>query len=177
MKKNIITGLGLLSVLFITSSVQAALVGQIAVKLKIEDGCSVNNGSVTGSLNDFGTLDFGESASTWTNILSAQVVASGTGGGDLTVTCSSGVTSFNVAIDNGVNGDANSRKMKFGSDTIDYNIYKEASRTNVYPTTAQAIALTNNTATIPIYGSVPPNAMTAKTAGSYTDTLSVTITF
>lgn len=177
MKKNIIIGMGLLSALFVSANIQAALVGQIAVSLKVEEGCSVNNGGVTGNLNTFGSLNFGQTASTWTNILTSQVVATGSSGGDLTVVCSTGVSKFGLTIDNGLNGDTNTRKMKFGSSTIDYNIYKDAARSIVYPTNSQDITLSNNTATIPIYGAVPPNAATAKVAGTYTDTLSVTLTF
>jgi spore coat protein U-like protein len=177
MKTNMLVGLGVLSLAILSSNAQAAITGLVDVKLNVESGCKVNNSTAnpTGSMNNFGTLNFGNTSTTWSNVLTAQVVASGGGGGDLTVTCDSNVNSFNVSIDGGLRGN---RTLAYSTNNIAYNVYQDAARTSVYTiNTPVTISLgSGNTASVPIYGSIQVQS-TAVNPGLYTDTLSVTVSF
>ena len=175
MNKNIIFGMGLLSALCVSSSVQAALVGQIAVSLEVESSCVINGTTVNGNGNNFGELNFGTTPHIWTSNIDGQVIANGAVNGGLIVNCSTDVANFALQINGGVRGD---RTLSAGStDEIEYQIYKDTNRSMAYAiNTDETITLTNNTVTIPIYGRIAPNA-TAINAGTYTDTLAVTLTF
>ncbi|KAB0623691.1 SCPU domain-containing protein, partial [Acinetobacter guillouiae] len=68
---NIFTKLtltALLSTAYIATA-QAAVTGQVDVKLNVSTGCTVEGSTVTGNMNQFGTLDFGKTSGTWTNVL------------------------------------------------------------------------------------------------------------
>ncbi|UZW62198.1 Csu type fimbrial protein [Lysobacter enzymogenes] len=180
--KTQLIALALTSVLF-SAGAQAAVSGKIEAKLVIDNGCEVTNGStVDGNINDFGTLDFGKAAPTWVNVLGAELVGSGTGG-KLEVTCSPGVTSFNVAIDGGLRGSRtllrDSGAAGTAADQVDYKVFRDGVRTVEYPIdtpVAFAVPADGSAVQVPVYGSIAPNSA-AKTAGTFTDTLLVNITF
>ncbi|PMR73995.1 Csu type fimbrial protein [Billgrantia endophytica] len=155
------------------SQSHAAVSGQVQATLNIDSGCEVN-GSVSGSANDFGELDFGRSGPIWSNVLTAELATGG--GGALEVTCDSGVGSFSVSIDGGLNGD---RALSGpDSNTVDYELYQDAGRTQefVANTPVSYTVSSGDPIAVPVYGSILPNA-TAKDAGLYTDTLTVTVEF
>ncbi|OLL32684.1 hypothetical protein BTH42_05505 [Burkholderia sp. SRS-W-2-2016] len=159
----------------------AAITGQIQVQLNVSSGCQVSSGSSVQSganINDFGTLDFGSTSPTWTNALSAEVTGSSSPAGALQVTCDPGVSQFTVAIDGGLR---NTRTMQLdaGTDTVDYSVYQDVARTTEYPVNTPVtyqVPSEGTAVTVPIYGAIAPNA-TAKTAGAYNDTLTVTLDF
>ena len=159
-----------------TANVSAAITGQVDVKLNVSSGCTVDNSSENGGINKFGTIDFGKTSSTWENILTAEV-ASSANGGDITVTCDSGVSGFNVSVDGGEKGD---RQLTNGTDNVPYNIYQDAARSKLYEiNTPVAFATTGTTSSsvkIPLYGAVPKN-INPVSDGDYKDTLLVTVTF
>lgn len=175
MKKNRILTIGLFTFtsLFAASSF-AAITGQVDVKLNISSGCTVDNSQVEGNMNKFGVLDFGKSASTWSNVLTAEVASSGNGG-DLTVTCDTGVTQFNVSVNGGERGD---RTLSNATDTVVYNVYQDAARSKLYElNTNVAFPVTAGTAVpVPMYGAIAANTTTVSD-GDYTDTLLVTVSF
>ncbi|KGT48246.1 spore coat protein U domain-containing protein [Acinetobacter sp. HR7] len=178
MKKNRILTIGLFTFtsLFAASSF-AAITGQVDVKLNISSGCTVDNSKVEGNMNKFGVLDFGQSASTWTNVLTAEV-ASSNGGGDLTVTCDSGVNTFNVSVNGGERGD---RTLSNATDTVAYDVYQDAARTTPYAlnTNVTFSGTAGKTVPVPMYGAIAANTTptTAVSDGDYTDTLLVTVSF
>lgn len=175
MKKNRILTIGLFTFtsLFAASSF-AAITGQVDVKLNISSGCTVDNSQVEGNMNKFGVLDFGKSASTWSNLLTAEVASSGNGG-DLRVTCDTGVTQFNVSVNGGERGD---RTLSNAKDTVAYNVYQDAARSKLYElNTNVAFPVTAGTAVpVPMYGAIAANTTTVSD-GDYTDTLLVTVSF
>lgn len=160
------------------ASAQAAVTGQVDVKLNVSTGCTVEGAEVVGNMNQFGTLDFGRTSGTWSNVLTAQV-ASAANGGHLTVKCD-GTTpvNFTVAIDGGVRQDR-SLKNTAGADLVNYNVYRDAARTNIYAinTPQNFTAAVNTSQEVPIFGAIAANNGTAKAAGDYTDTLLVTVNF
>lgn len=163
---------GVASLLPLSQS-QAAISGQVQAKLNISSGCELNT-AISGNANDFGTLDFGNSSPTWTKLLTAEL---STGAGVLEVTCDPGVSSFTVSIDGGLNGD---RKLAFGSDSVAYDVYQDKDHTQAFtantPVTYSVPSSGNTKVSVPVYGVIQPNA-TAKPAGLYTDTLTMTVNF
>ena len=89
--------------------------------------------------------------------------------------------SITVELSTGSGGSYSPRKMKQGALTLSYNLYRNSSRTTIwgngssgtsrYSATAQA----NTTVNVTVYGRIP--ARQDATVGSYTDTITVTITF
>lgn len=175
MKKNRILTIGLFTFtsLFAASSF-AAITGQVDVKLNISSGCTVDNSQVEGNMNKFGELNFGKSASTWSNVLTAEVASSGNGG-DLTVTCDAGVSQFNVSVNGGERGD---RTLSNTTDTVAYNVYQDAARSKLYDLNTNVAFSTAGTTPVkvPMYGAIAANTQ-AVSDGDYTDTLLVTVSF
>lgn len=177
---NIFTKLTLTTLLGIgyIATTQAAVTGQVDVKLNVSTGCSVEGSTVTGNMNKFGTLDFGKTSGVWSNTLTAQVASSATGS-HLNVKCD-GTTpvDFTVAIDGGQRADR-SLKHTTAADLVSYNVYRDAARTTPYViNTAQTFtAATGIAQEVPIFGAIAANSGTAKAQGDYTDTLLVTVNF
>jgi spore coat protein U-like protein len=145
--------------------------GNLNVTMSISKACEVS-GSGTGGLAT-AVLDFGT-----TGLLQSAIDAdTSTSSSALKVQCNPGVT-YSIAFDAGLNpstpGDTTTRRMKSGTTSyVAYQIYTTSARTTAYGNlggtgdgTAQAIT---------VYGRVPTQAPPA--AGSYADTLVVTVTF
>jgi spore coat protein U-like protein len=160
------------------ATTQAAVTGQVDVKLNVSTGCTVEGSTVNGNINKFGELNFGKTSGTWTNTLTAQVASSGTGS-HLNVKCD-GTTdvNFTVAIDGGQRADR-SLKHATAADVVSYNVYRDAARTNLYAinTPQTFTAASGVSQEVPIFGAVAANSGTAKAQGDYTDTLLVTVNF
>ena len=160
------------------ATAQAAVTGQVDVKLNVSTGCTVEGSTVNGNINKFGELDFGKTSGTWTNTLTAQVASSATSG-HLNVKCD-GTTpvDFTVAIDGGLRTDR-SLKHTTAADTVSYNVYRDAARTNPYAinTNQTFTAAVGVAQDVPIFGAIAANSGTAKAQGDYTDTLLVTVNF
>ncbi len=161
--------------LVLAGGAQAAITGQVDVKLNISSGCQVGGSEVSGNMNKFGELDFGKQSPQWTNVLTAEVQGANNGG-DLEVTCDAGVSGFGVSINGGERG--NRTLSEAGGDTVEYGIYQNAARSNEYAVdTPVQFSYAGAPVAIPIYGAIAPNSGTAKTAGDYTDVLLVSVTF
>ena len=102
------------------------------------------------------------------------------GTGTLTVACTKGAS---ATIDLGVGGNllAGSRRMTSGADFLNYALYKDAARTQVWGTgLAGGATLTYNSATkaatnLTVYGTVPGGQDV--TVGSYSDVVVATINY
>ncbi len=126
-------------------------------QLQIEPNCTISASPL-----EFGTV---------TNI--TQTDASS----NLSVTCTLN-GAYTVALDGGNNGDINDRKMQLGPDTIDYQLYQDAARTQTWgDTPATLVGGTGNGAaqSLTVYGRVP--LQSAKPPGTYQDTITATVTF
>lgn len=92
-----------------------------------------------------------------------------------------GRTLWNVGLDNGQNASGSTRRMRLGtSDSyVDYELYRDPARTQRWGTTINTDTLpgtgTGNPQTVTVYGRVP--AGQAVPAGSYRDTVTVTVTY
>ena len=116
-----------------------------------------------------------------TNLLSAAV----TGSTNVSVTCNSG-SPYSIGMDNGANY-SSTRRMATGGNYIGYGLYVDSAFS--YPWTTGASNSTCTTTndcylgtgsgtpqSIPIYGQVPTVA-SAPPSGTYSDTVTMTITF
>ncbi|TCM63798.1 spore coat protein U-like protein [Acinetobacter calcoaceticus] len=157
----------------------ADIAGQVDVKLNISTGCKVNGSEVDGNINNFGTLDFGKTSGTWTNVITAELQSNGTSG-DLEVVCD-GATDvpFTVEIDGGTRGDRTLASADTTiTDKVNYSVYKDAGRTAEYVvnTPVDFTAVAGQSTKIPVFGSIAPNTV-EKAQGEYKDTLLVNVSF
>jgi spore coat protein U-like protein len=147
-----------------------------SVSATVENGCVF--GDATGSsTTDFGTIDFG----TMSSISSSVDVASSSGSGSIVVTCTPGVAA-SIALDYGVNGgDSAGRYLinSAGTQTLEYQLYQDSDRSTVWGTDSLAYSIESfpdATQTYTVYARLfAVSDMPA--AGTYTDTVTVTLTY
>jgi spore coat protein U-like protein len=154
--------------------VMAALVGAspseaqtatttFTVQITIVANCIINSAS---------TLNFGGSQ----GVLAANVDQTST----ISVQCTN-TTPYNIALDAGIGAGATVavRRMTSGGNTIDYSLYRDAGRSQVWGTTVgtNTVAATGNGAAQlhTVYGRVPPQ--TTPAPATYTDTITVTVSY
>lgn len=119
-----------------------------------------------------GNLDFGAY-----DTLSGSAVS---GSSTISVTCSNG-TSYSIALSTGSNSSGYApRTMKDGSNSLNYNLYKDSSFTNVWgdgTSSTQVVTGTGNGNQVntTVYGQIAGSQTAAP--GSYSDTITVTITY
>ena len=86
-------------------------------------------------------------------------------------------TSWKVNLDQGMNYDGTTRRMRKGSDYIAYELYRDAQYSQLWNNSGASQGTGNNgTQTIPIYGKAGPSSA-AVPAGEYQDTITVTLTY
>jgi spore coat protein U-like protein len=82
-----------------------------------------------------------------------------------------------VNLDQGMNYDGTTRRMRKGADYIAYELYRDAQYSQPWNNSGTSQGMGNNgTQTIPIYGKAGPSS-TAVPAGEYQDTITVTLTY
>jgi spore coat protein U-like protein len=116
------------------------------------------------------TLDFGTQG-----VLAANVDQTST----INVTCTN-TTPYNIGLDKGLNGTSvTTRQMKAGSALINYSLFSDSGRTVNWGNTVgtDTVAATGNGSAqaFTVYGRIPPQ--TSPAAGTYTDTITVTVTY
>ena len=86
-------------------------------------------------------------------------------------------TTWKVGLDQGLNYDGKTRRMRNGTDYIAYDLYQDVSYKQFWNSmnTSQGTG-TNGMQTIQIYGKVPPSALSVP-PGDYQDTITVTLTY
>jgi len=98
----------------------------------------------------------------------------------LQVTCTN-TTPYNIGLNVGTGAGATvaARKMTSGANTVNYTLYRNSTRTTLWGNTVgtDTVAATGNGAAqnYTVYGRVPPQA--APAPGTYTDTITVTVTY
>ncbi len=145
---------------FVPFAAQAATVtANLAVSANVANICTV-----TAS-----TLGFGSIGLTPTSDTVAQ--------GDIKVTCTGGAAS-NITLSPGANSTLDTdRKLKSGTNTIGYQLFQDASRTVAWGNTAatgRTFTATGVEQTFPVYGRITRGTFAA---GSYTDTVTITVTY
>jgi spore coat protein U-like protein len=115
-----------------------------------------------------GTLAFGSYASGQTENADVD--------GTINYVNCSGTLTF--ALDGGGSGNINARQMSNGANRLSYQIYRNAARNAVWGTGADAqtqILLETRNGSVTVYGRIPGGQVVP--AGTYTDTVNVTLTF
>lgn len=164
-----------LLLLFASGAHTAVAQKTFKVSAQITAGCALGAGDGS-QTTDFGTLNFGTLSSLYSNV----DVASTAGAGSIIVTCTPG-TAISIALDYGVNGgSATQRYMSNGnSSTLAYQLYQDANRANVWGSSTLALSVASfpsTTQTYTVYGRLfATNGFPA--VGSYTDTVTVTLTY
>lgn len=140
----------------------ATTTSTFAVQLTISSSCTINSAT---------TLNFGSQGVLTTTInqtSSIQVLCTNT-------------TPYNVGLDAGTSPGAtvSTRKMISGAATVNYALYSDSGRTANWGNTVgtDTVSGTGNGAnqSYTVYGSVP--AQPTPLAGTYTDTITVTVTY
>lgn len=117
-------------------------------------------------------LNFGNGVGLLTTVVNATST--------LGVQCSNG-TPYNVGLDAGANagGNINARSMVLGGNSVAYQLYQNSTRSTVWGNTigsnTVAATGTGNTQSLTVYGQVPLQA--TPPAGTYSDTVNVTVTY
>ncbi len=94
---------------------------------------------------------------------------------DFTVTCTNGAA-YTIAMDNGQNASGSTNRMKNGSEYVSYELYQNNSYSTVWDDSNTVGSTGTGTAqTFTVYGRVPPQA--TPSAGTYTDTVTITVTY
>jgi len=159
------------------TTTEGTLTGQIGVQVTIEQGCSVGNGTSTGTANEWGSINFGTYADL-SNIVDGSVLGSD-GANTLTITCTSGLTPT-LKLDGGLNETSKSvRAMISGSATIPYHLYSDAAYSKEIAVDGSISPTADNSAQkILIYGQIRPSEQASSlTAGTYTDTVTATLSW
>lgn len=134
--------------------------GTLAVQVTVQEGCQVSGGSLT-----FGTYTGGQTTDL-------------TGEGSVSyANCPAGT--LTVALDNGLNANNGNRRMTNGSNNfVRYALFRNSTRTNPFGTGSQVRTLTLSAAgsgSIPVFGTILSGQLVP--AGTYTDTVGITLTF
>ncbi|MFJ1231063.1 Csu type fimbrial protein [Yersinia proxima] len=163
----------------ITGSYAETLSSPFAVKAKILPGCILGSGTADSS--NFGTLNFGNisSLSTAINIVSSQ------NAGSIIIQCS-GTPSITLALNSGANttGNISAGRRLVNSNTgeyLFYQIFQDSARSIIWGNgsnggTTQVITANSTLQQIVLYAQLFASS-TFPTAGNYTDTLLVTVTY
>jgi len=134
----------------------------MTVQMTITATCLVNSASA---------LNFGTQGVLATNVDQTST---------LQVTCTN-TTPYNIGLNVGTGAGATvaARKMTSGANTVNYTLYRNSTRTTLWGNTVgtDTVAATGNGAaqSYTVYGRVPPQA--APAPGTYTDTITVTVTY
>jgi spore coat protein U-like protein len=159
------------------SAARAETTAQFDVSATITPGCLVDGLGSSGNAGTIGRLDFG----TDSTFSTAAHTATTTSGQAIRIRCTPGV-SLMMNVDGGGHAAAGARHLQRGADTaarIAYAVCRDAACSQpiaIGGTTAIAVTGTNSEdVRLPIYGSLTlPGTLPP---GTYTDTLTVTLTW
>ena len=165
------------------------LSGTLQSQMQLTAGCMVAGSSGSTAGVTFGTLDFGSRPGTFTGIVTATPSGGEGVSGPTQLVCSPEVLGINIQVGpgsyagQGTGIGTGSRAMRNASTAayIPYELYRDAGHTQPYPA-GSAITGINVPANgaafaLPIHGQINKSNPTALPAGTYTDTLQVTVTY
>ena len=149
----------------------ASKTATIGLSAEVLPACSAGS-TVPATLGQFGTLDFG----TYFSLSVLVSITSQIGNGSLRVNCLLN-TPYKVLLSAGGSGNVAARRMTGpASAQINYNLYTNATYATVWDnTTGVAGTGTGTDQYLQVYGRVP--AQSAPTVGTYTDTITVTVSW
>ncbi len=177
-KSSVLTGvLGILGICCLSIPAQAVNVnGVINATITLAGACSINGSAPVGGAT-WGTLDFGSQSTLFTTA-TAQV--NGSGSSPISLQCAT-TTPPTLTIISGTNdanaGSGHLHALASGSGYVSYDIYTDAGHSSkITNGTAFFTSANNGTAeSVDIYGLA--SGETGLTPGTYTDTLTVQLTY
>jgi spore coat protein U-like protein len=163
--------IGCASLLGGTAANAGSASANLTVQITITASCTIN----------VATLNFGAS------VAGTALQAGATNGSTTVSTTCTNSSPYAIGLDNGANASSGQRRMKSGTNYINYNLYTDSGYANAWTTaassttctTANSCALgtgTGSAQTTTIYGQIPTVAV-APVPGAYSDTVSMTITY
>lgn len=162
--------------------------GQLMAQMTLTGGCAVSGAATTTSSANFGTLDFGVQPSTFTGVLLATASGGAGGAGTTQIVCSPDVSAMSVSVNAGNNPGqgaslgAGTRAMRLGTSSyLPYEVYCDAAMTTAYPTSGGAVGVSlaahGGAFALPVFARVNKTSAGAVPAGTYADTLQVTLSW
>lgn len=130
----------------------------LSVSATVQTSCQLNGG----------TLSFGDYSSGQEADLDVQ--------GTISYAHCSGNLTFEL--DGGGSADVNARRMTSGTNKLNYQIYRTAARNAVWGSGLNShglVLIGTQSGSVPVYGRIP--ARQTVPAGTYTDTVNITLTF
>ncbi len=162
----------------LSSNAFAQVAGVMTLNLQLVDGCIVAGSSDPLNSVAFGAMDFGVAPTIFAANLQAQSRRSGS---LVQLQCSAGAV-LNVLVGDGLNSAAGSRRLAAGAARVNYSLRTQpGGGGSLYAVggSAPGLAITvpagGATFDLPIYGLIAPQS--GLTAGVYTDTVTVTLSF
>jgi spore coat protein U-like protein len=165
MKRVLFAALSVAALTMASSAAADTATGNLNVSATVNKSCSVGASSLS-----FGTI------SPATGVTTASPAA-----GSISVTCTFDTT-YDVALNNGANF-SGTRRMTNGTHFLNYDIYRNAAATQRFGATDVATDMVAGTGngdsadSIPVYGLIPSGQAGTAGAGSYTDTVGITVTY
>ncbi|HEY0012070.1 MAG TPA: spore coat protein U domain-containing protein [Allosphingosinicella sp.] len=163
-KTAIAATVGAAAAMFATPAVAGTQSSNLGVSATVAANCTISTTALA-----FGSIDS----------LSASAV-NGTGG--VAIACTNGST-WTATADVGAGAGATfaARRMTSGANTLSYSLFTDAGRTTVWGNGTNSTGVITSTGTgstqnITIYGQIP-GSQTGVPAGSYSDTVAVTVTY
>lgn len=158
----LVVGIGLLATPRQASAATAT--ANLSVTTSVIQACVVTGGTLA-----FGSYD---------PTAGANVDQSGT----FQVACTKGSTAVTIGLGLGANAAASQRRMTNGTDFLNYEIYKEGARTNIWGNAGATLVAyspvtTSAATTFTAFGRVPSGQTNVGVGATYTDTVVITITF
>jgi spore coat protein U-like protein len=158
-------GAGFLSIVLAATPASAATTGTtLNVSATVTANCTVSSSPVAfGSVNPLSGSDVDAS-------------------GGITVTCTNGTGWVATAgLGSGTGASFASRKMTFGASLLNYTLYTDSGRTNVWGDGSGTTTTFSNTGSgvaqaVTVYGRVPSGQVSVP-PGGYADTVAVTVTY
>ncbi|WP_305906963.1 spore coat U domain-containing protein [Methylomarinum sp. Ch1-1] len=103
--------------------------------------------------------------------------------GTITVTCILQLSSYTIALSPGGSGTYNPRSMTSGGNTLEYNLYTDAGYSQIWGDgTGGSVSVDGGSALLgsrnhTVYGRIPLSTQRGASVGSYSDSITVTITY
>lgn len=164
-----------------------SLSGTLNARLMLTSGCVIYGSAGTTTGANFGTLDFGSRAATFTGSVIAIAMGSEGGAGTTQVVCSPEIAGIAISVDAGLHagmGAANgvgTRAMSNGAAFIPYDVFQDPGHTIPFVSGAASgslsVPITGLPFALPIYGMATKTNPIALPSGLYSDQLQITLTF
>lgn len=157
-----------------SSAIAQTVTGTIDTTITLTSACEVNGSEATTGV-EFGTLDFGSQTTLFSEATTELQTDSGSG---ISIQCSPG-SDASLTVTSGNNDGTvpgSGRAMSNGTLLVPYDLYTDAALLTTLSNGADIPVTGDGTVqTVPIYGRALGNA--SLTPGTYTDTVSVTLSF